>query len=361
LKSSSLRASVRDHRSRARGCAVSLLAPVALLLWLAYYVLTVDPVPVTESVGSAPAGSASVPVRDATVAGAFGPRFPGARAIVQTAAGLHTTRVIGWDADHHALRLEEPLPFDVSADQPATVASTDVATAVARFDDRIGLRRFPASDSRIIAYTSQGMSKPVMRRAGEWVKVEIRSPVEGWVPADRAISVDEGEVADRALMPANVPVRRTPYADEALVRWEGRIVTKRVQETTDGSRQHEINAEAPNGDHRTFTVPQTAWNAFAATDYIIDREGKGISKAEPPMAFTQPSPPYEVIAREGAWLRIELQDQGWVTDDSCTFDVVFRYKLSRRQTLRRWLFRAPVVGALAERLTNAYFRVPTGS
>jgi len=201
---------------------------------------------------------------------------------------------------------------------------------VAVFDDRVGLRRFPRVDSRTYAHAPPGMSREVMLFVDGWVKVEIATPIDGWAMASSSRVVHSGLVEELAFS-TRAAVRRLPYRDEALVRWEGRVVKKTSDPLEDGTPAYQLQAASIDGDHRVFRITPAAWATFHETDYIVDREGKGLAQADIPIGFTELGPPYELLERDGERVKIQWQDQGWVPAGSCRLEVRYNYSTTRRQ------------------------------
>ena len=251
-------------------------------------------------------------------------------------AGDSTARatVAAVDEGRQALTLDAPLSG--RAELGSRVALGDVATVVAVFDSRVGLRRFPRVDSRTYAHAPAGMTKPVMGFGADWVKIEIERPIEGWVSEASSRIVHAG-IVDEVAFSTRTPVRSLPYADEALVVWEGRIEAKTSETDDDGQTDYALQATDVDGDERVFHLTQQAWNSFRETDYIVDRQGLGVAQADIPIGFTKLGPPYEVLARDGERLLIQWQDQGWVRTDSCRLEVRYNYSTSRRQDLAQAL------------------------
>ena len=152
-------------------------------------------------------------------------------------------------------------------------------------------------------------------------------------------------LVDELAFSTRAAVRRLPYRDEALVRWEGRIVTKTTEPADDGTPAYQLQAANIDGERRVFQLTPAAWATFHETDYIVDRDGKGLAQADIPIGFTELGPPYELLERDGERVKIQWQDQGWVPADSCRFEVRYNYSTTRRQdvslSLRAWITRLP--------------------
>jgi SH3-like domain-containing protein len=236
------------------------------------------------------------------------------------------------------LHLSEALPFAIAEDAPATVASRSVATVVVRFAARVAIRRAPRRDSRVFAYTRPESEAEALRIEREWLKIQTSTPVEGWVLASEA-AIREGEVVAEASFRRAVPVRSAPFPGESLVRWEGRVVRKEAASGASGATRHLLHCQDLRGEKRTLEVPRATWDSFIETDYLIEREGMGVGKYGPPVAFTRIGPPYEVLERQDEWVRIQVQDQGWVARADGELDVRYHYSISRRQALSRWIGR----------------------
>ena len=58
------------------------------------------------------------------------------------------------------------------------------------------------------------------------------------------------------------------------------------------------------------------------------------------MGFAKTGPPYEVLERDGEWLKIQLRDQGWVERSECELDARYSYTFTRRQLAKEWLLHA---------------------
>ena len=296
-----------------------LLAVVAAL---AAYVFTAPPKPYAALSQGPPSGATEVLLD--TVA----PFAVGEAVVVDV--GDDTTRATVADVDRarRVLTLDTPLRGDTSVG--SRVTRGDAATTVGVFDSRVGLRRFPRVDSRTYAHAPAGMSKRVMLFAGDWAKIEIARPITGWALAASSRTVHSG-IVDEAAFSSRTAVRPLPYRDEALVRWEGRVVKKTSTPGDDGQPDYAMEAANVDGEHRVFHLTQQAWNSFRETDYVVDREGLGLAQADIPIGFTELGPPYEVLARDGERIQIQWQDQGWVRTASCRFEVRYNYSTTRRQ------------------------------
>jgi hypothetical protein len=307
-----------------RGAALSVAVLLAIAGGLAAYVYTAPPLPLSVTVNDAKQGAATVWVeRSATFAVGF--------LVVVDADPLPTVAtVIAVDHESGSLSLDTPLLG--AAPARSTVALGEVATTMAVFDARVGLRRFPRRDSRTYAHAPAGMSREVMVFAADWAKVEVASPISGWAMAASSRVVHAGVVEEVAFS-ARTAVRTRPYEDEALVRWEGRVVTKTTDVGPAGGITYHVEAANIDGRRRVFDTTEAAWGTFRETDYIVDREGKGLTHADIPIGFTELGPPYEVLERAGDRVRIQWRDQGWVPRDSCRFDVRYNYSTTRRQDL----------------------------
>jgi hypothetical protein len=317
---------------RVLGVSVGVL--VAIVAALAAYVFTAPPMPYSSVSQPARAGATELIVD--TVA----PFTVGEAVVVDVGDDTTRATVVGVDGARGVLTLDKALRGDTAAGSQVTRA--DAATTVAVFDSRVGLRRFPRVDSRTYAHARAGMSKRVMAFADDWAKIEIARPVVGWAMAESSRVVHSG-IVDEVAFSSRVAVRPLPYRDEALVRWEGRVVKKTAAPGDDGEPDYALEAVDAEEEPRVFHLTQPAWNSFRERDYVVDREGLGLAQADSPVGFTDLGPPYEVLARDGERVKIQWQDQGWIRADSCRFEVRYNYSTSRRQDVaqvsRRWLRR----------------------
>ena len=305
-----------------RPAAVSIAVLLAIVGGLAAYVYTAPPLPFALIPEESADGTLTVAVESVTPFGV------GDAVVVDAGDASTSATIAAIDADRNALTLDTPLRG--TAPSGSRVALADVATLVAVFDERVGLRRFPRVDSRTYAHAPAGMSREVMLFVDGWAKVEIATPIEGWAMAISSRVVHAGLV-DELAFSTRAAVRRFPYRDEALVRWEGRVVKKTSEPEDDGTPAYRLQAASIDGEHRVFHLSPAAWATFSETDYIVDREGEGLAHADIPIGFTELGPPYELLERDGERVRIQWQDQGWVPDDSCRFEVRYNYSTTRRQ------------------------------
>lgn len=322
------------------------------VLWALVYILSGDPLPITHTVGYHAVGSTHIAVRDVTISGAFGVRFRERGIVIASKQDVFVTRAIGWE--NRALVIAEPLPFAISDKEPATVSTRRIATPVATFISRVGLRRYPATSSRVIAYTVPGMTKEALRATHEWVKIAIRPQSDGWIREEKALSVEESGGVMSASFAEGNSVHRDYGVDDVDVVWEGRVYRKAYEARPDGTTRYRLLCQNPLGERREYDVDEKTWRSIGETDAIAERPGKNIVKLTAPIAYTKSAPPYEVIERVGKWLRIQLEDQGWARRQDCVLDVRYQYALSRRQIVSRWLLRTPFVG---KRLADAVLLV----
>lgn len=344
-------ANARERRFR--GCLSHALLTFFFGFWALVYVLSGEPLPTTQTLGYHPVGTTRLGVRDVGIAGAFGIGFREPEVVIASKEDVFVTRVTGFEK--RSLLLAEPLPFAISDKEPATVSTRRIATPVATFFARVGLRRHPATSSRVIAYTVPGMTKEVLRATQEWVKIIIRPQSEGWIHESHALSIEENEGVLSALFPERKALYREPGVDDTDVLWEGRVVRKRSQTQPDGTTSYRLVCENPFGERRDYVVDEKTWRTLRETDHIAERKEKGISRFPIPIAYTRSAPPYEVIQRKDKWLLLQLEDQGWARRDECTLDVRYRYSLSWRQLLGRCLLRTPILGrSLGDALLLAY-------
>lgn len=310
-----------------RGAAVSTGVLLAIVGGLAAYVYTAPPLPFSSTREDAAAGALDVRVADV---GAFD--F-GSAVVVDAGPRTTLATVVDIDVESGGLSLDTPLRGAVSAG--SRVARADTATTMAVFDTRVGLRRFPRVDSRAYAHAPPGMSRAVMRFADDWAKIEVTTPVEGWAMSTSSRVAHSG-IVDEIAFSTRAPVRKFPYKDEPLVRWEGRVV-KKTSAGSGGDATFHLEAADVAGEHRVFDLTRAAWDTFRETDYIVDREGKGLTQADIPIGFTELGPPYELLERDGDRVRIQWRDQGWIPADSCRFEVRYNYSTTRRQDVAQRL------------------------
>lgn len=321
--------------------------------WALVYVLSGEPLPTTQTLGYHPLGATRLGVRDVSIAGAFGIGFREPEVVIASKEDVFVTRATGFEK--RALLLAEPLPFAISDKEPATVSTRRIATPVATFFAQVGLRRYPAASSRVIAHTVPGTTKEILRATKEWVKIVIRPPSEGWIHESHALSVEEVGGVASASFPERKALYGEPGVDDTDVLWEGRVVRKSHQVRPDGTTSYHLLCENPFGERRDYVVDEKTWRTLRETDHIAERKGKGVLRFPVPVAYTRAAPPYEVVQRKEKWLLLQLEDQGWARREECTLDVRYRYSLSWRQLLARRLLRMPIVGRfLGDVLLFAY-------
>jgi hypothetical protein len=180
------------------------------------------------------------------------------------------------------------------------------------------------------------MSKEAIRLTPGWVKILIAPREEAWVLSAHA-SLHENGVAVEAVFERPVPFRRTQYDDEGSIAWEGYVVEKRTTASEEGVDGHALVVANDQGERRTVQLPKAAWDGFVERDYVIDRVGKPVREFPLPMGFAKTGPPYEVLDRDGEWMKIQLRDQGWVERAECELDVRYSYTFTRRQLAKEWL------------------------
>ena len=315
-----------------RRLIVSLVSVLALLAF-GFYLWTAPPRPLSETVGAHAVGASELRLKSVR---AFAPEET---VLIDANPDGALARIVRVDTEKRALILEQPLPFAITEEKPASAVRPEAAELLVGIEMGTKLRRFPRGDSLIIATAQPVTRRPFLRQIGDWVKIELKPGSEGgWAPADKVASVSKGLV-DEVIFRQRIPVRSEPYPHEDLILWEGRILSK-----SDESEGEEYAVNIRNLSTRqdkAHKLSKSDWEFYSVNDYVVYRKEKGLTRIESPRGFTRPGIPYEASERDGGWLKINLQTQAhaWVKREACTFVAEYQYDVPRRSLLGSYLRR----------------------
>lgn len=315
-----------------RRLIVSLVMVLALL-GVGLYLWTAPPRPLSETVGAHEIGSTELRLKSVR---AFA---PGDAVVIDANPNGTIGSVVRIDAKQRALILEEPLPFAITEETPASAVRPEAAELLVAIEIGTKLRRFPRGDSLTIATAPPDTHRPFLRQIDDWVKIELKPGSEaGWAPADKVVSVSKGLV-DEVIFRQRIPVRSEPYPHEELILWEGRILSKSGDSEGKGYAVNIRNLSTRQD--KVHELSRSDWEYYKVDDYVVYRKEKGLTRIDSPRGFTRPGIPYEASERDGGWIKINLQTQAhaWLKRESCTFVAEYQYNVPRRSLLGSYLRR----------------------
>ena len=315
-----------------RRLIISLISVLALLA-VGFYLWTAPPRPLSETVGDHPIGSTELRLKSVRAFAA------GETIVIDANPDGALARIFSVDTEQRALILEQPLPFAITKEKPASAVRPEAAELLVEIEMDTKLRRFPRGDSLIIATAQPATRRPFLRQIEDWIKIELKPGSEGgWAPADKVASVSKGLV-DEVVFRQRIPVRSEPYPHEDLILWEGRILSKSDESEGKGYAVNIRNLSTR--EDNAHKLNKSDWEFYSVNDYVVYRKEKGLTRIDSPKGFTRPGIPYEASERDGDWLKINLQTRAraWVKREACTFIAEYQYDVPRRSLLGSYLRR----------------------